>query len=225
MARRLQFALGEWYHCFNRGVDKRNVFEKEYDANRFLMLLYAANAEESIDLFRIRKVRLQDILASERGEPIVAIGAYCLMSNHYHLLLKEVVEGGITSFMRKIGTAYTMYFNANNSRVGHLFSGPFRARHIHNDRYFQKVVEYIHCNPAELLERGWKKGKLQNIHKLQQTLMDYPYSSLKTFASEGNADPIISREVLELAHMRPLGRMLEEARDYYADITKDSFER
>src|SRR3989344_3604281 len=98
-SRRHTLEIGEWYHCFNRGVDKRNLFDNEYDANRFLMLLYLANGTEHVGLYNVEKPRLADVLSDDRGTPIVAIGAYCLMPNHYHLLLKEITEGGITSFM------------------------------------------------------------------------------------------------------------------------------
>lgn len=221
----MHFEVGEWYHCFNRGVDKRGIFENELDANRFLMLLYLANGTESVDLFNIRKPKPENIFATDRGNPIVAVGAYCLMPNHYHVLLEEVVEGGITSFMRKIGTAYTMYFNAKNDRVGHLFCGPFRSRHVGDDRYFQKVIEYVHCNPAELYEPGWKSGKVRSMYRLEDKLTGYPYSSLGSFARKGAANPILSERVFEVAHRRPIGRTLEDAREYYAEIAKDSFER
>ena len=225
MASRMHFAIDEWYHCFNRGVEKRNIFQHEYDANRFLMLLYAANTNEAVDLFSIRKLKLENILGSHREIPIVAIGAYRLMPNHFHLLLKEISEGGITSFMRKVGTAYTMYFNLKNDRVGHLFSGSFRSRHIGNDLYFQKVVEYIHCNPAELYEPRWKKGKVSDIRKLEQKLVEYPYSSLRGFAPNERHNPIISDQVFEIVDYRSVTRMLADARDYYGEIVKDKFER
>ena len=225
MARRMHFEIEEWYHCFNRGVDKRDVFENENDANRFLMLLYLANSNMSVDFFNIKRPRLGDIIQEERGNPIVAIGAYCLMPNHYHLLLKEIVEGGITSFMRKIGTAYTMYFNARNDRVGHLFTGPFRSRHVTGALYFQKMIQYIHCNPAELYEPTWKSGVVRNILQLEKKLIKYPYSSLESFARHETKNSIISPDVFSVADRRSVGRMLTDAREYYADLAKDSFER
>src|SRR3989344_8017211 len=143
MARQISFSKDEWYHCFNRGVEKRKVFQDEFDANRFLMTLYLANGTEPINLYSDRKPELTKTFVLNRGKPIVAVGAYCLMPNHFHLLIKETMEGGITTFMRKLGTAYTMYFNAKNERVGNLFMKPFRARHVGDDRYFQHVLQYI----------------------------------------------------------------------------------
>ncbi len=224
MARRMTFAVEEWYHCFNRGVDKRNLFDNEYDANRFLMLLYLANDTAPVNLFSIRRPRIGEVIQDDRRTPIVAIGGYCLMPNHYHLLLKEVKEGGITSFMRKIGTAYTMYFNSKHERVGHLFTGPFRSRHVADDRYFQKVLQYIHCNPAELYESGWKEGKVRGMQSLERKLLEYPYSSLQSYARK-STNPILSAEGIAIAEKISVSRMVGESREYYADVMKSGLER
>ncbi len=225
MANRAPFEFDEWYHCFNRGVDKRNVFDQEYDANRFLMLLYLANGSKSVTLYNIQKPDIRRIFTEERGEQIVAIGAYCLMPNHYHLLLKEVVEGGISEFMRKVGIAYTMYFNTKNDRVGNLFLRPFRSRHISTDRYFQRVLQYIHCNPAELSEPGWKSGKVRSITALESKLSSYPFSSLQSYIPGNPRSKILSSEGFEIADHPSPRRMIEDARAYYADIAEDRFER
>jgi len=122
--------------------------------------------------------------------------------------------------MRKIGTAYTMYFNRKYGRTGHLFSGPFRAKRIGTDRYFQQALRYIHCNPAEIYEGGWKVGKVRNIASLERKLVDFPYSSLKSFVGGGIAHPILSRDGLELAEKVSASAMLRDARDYYASQMK-----
>ena len=224
MANREPFGVGEWYHCYNRGVEKRKTFEDERDANRFLMLLYLANTTKPVHLFDTHKPKLTKAFETDRGRPIVAVGAYCLMPNHFHLLLKEVNEGGITKFMSKIGTAYTMYFNARNKRVGNLFMKPFRSRHIGDDRYFQHVLEYIHCNPAELYEPGWKAGKVRNARSLEGKLISYPYSSFGSYTGNKAANPILSSDGFEVADQQPVSRMLEDARAYYAQIADANIE-
>ncbi len=225
MVNRAPFTLGEWYHCFNRGVEKRKVFEDEHDANRFLMLLYLANSTESVDLYNIRKPKLEKTLLEDRGDPIVSIGAYCLMPNHFHLLLKEIKDGGITSLMRRVGIAYAMYFNAKYERVGNLFLKPFRSRHIGTDRYFQKVIQYIHCNPVQIYEPDWKSGKVRNMSALEQKLTAYPYSSLQSYLHSGSRNPIISADIFEIVDQPRLSRMLEDARAYYQDIAGKGLER
>ncbi len=220
----MSFSVEEWYHCFNRGVEKRKVFDDEFDANRFLMTLYLANGTLPMSLYSERKPELTKTFATDRGKPIVAIGAYCLMPNHFHLLIKEIREGGIVAFMQKVGTAYTMYFNAKNERVGNLFMKPFRARHVGDDRYFQHVLQYIHCNPAELYEPGWKSGKVKNMRLLQEKLGKYPYSSLRNYTAKEN-NPILSRDGFEIADQLPLSKMLNEARAYYTTIADENLER
>ncbi len=222
---RRPFELEEWYHCFNRGVEKRTVFESELDANRFLILLYLANGIEAIDLFNERKPSLEKAFQVDRGSPIVAIGAYCLMPNHFHLLLKETSEGGITLFMKKVGIAYAMYFNSKNERAGNLFMKPFRSRHVSTDRYFQRVLQYIHCNPAELFESGWKAGKVVNMRTLEKKLLEHPYSSFGSYTGVAAVSPILSKDGFDIANQMPVSRMLEEARAYYAEIAEDGLER
>src|SRR3989338_4388187 len=224
MARQISFSIDEWYHCFNRGVEKRDVFESEYDASRFLMSLYLANGTKPISLHDVDKPELAKAFATDRGKPIVAIGAYCLMPNHFHLLIKEIMEGGIATFMQKVGTAYTMYFNAKNERVGNLFMKPLRARHVGDDRYFQHVLQYIHCSPAELCEPEWKSGKVRNMRLLQEKLIEYPYSSLRSYETKEN-NPILSSDGFEIADQLPISRILKEAREYYAEIAPENLER
>ena len=148
--RRVPFAVDEWYHCFTRGIDKRTTFEDEDDAARFTELLCLANDTKPIERSNFAHTSHQAILEIPRHQTIVSIGAYYLMGNHYHLLLQEKSEGGISKFMQKVGTGYTMYFNEKNDRIGSLFVGPFRSKHIAQDAYLRRVTQYIHLNPAEL---------------------------------------------------------------------------
>jgi len=225
MASRNHLAIDEWYHCYNRGVDKRQIFDNEDDANRFMMLLYLCNSSKPVALYDMHKPELQKAFQEDRDDSLVAIGAFCLMPNHYHLLIKEIIDGGITSFMRKIGTAYTMYFNAKYERVGHLFCGQFRSRHVMNDRYFQKVLQYIHCNPAELYESGWKSGRVRSMSLLEKKLLAYQYSSLAGYSQRQYASPILSHDGFNVAQLLSVSRMLEDAREYYAEVSKERFER
>ncbi len=225
MANRAPFEYGEWYHCFNRGVEKRNVFENEYDAARFLLLLRLANGTDPVRLHALRRIDPSQVIETQCGDRIVSVGAYCLMPNHFHILVKEVTEGGITTFMKKVSLAYTMYFNSKYERVGNLFLRPFRSRHVGTDRYFQKVLEYIHLNPAELYERGWKAGKVGNIRALERRISSYPYSSLKGYLAGHDADPILSRDGFEIAAQRSLSQSLAASREYLAEISEDGLER
>lgn len=199
------FAPGEWYHCYNRGTDKRIIYTKPADYYRFQGILYLSNSTNPFSLNDLVKHdglwTFSTLMNADRGESLVDVGAYALMPNHYHLLLREVQEGGITSYMRKLGTAYTMHFNIKYQRTGVLFAGKFKATHVSNDRYMRRIVNYIHGNPAELFEHGFKKGTVKNFNKLKLFMNEYRYSSFVDYQA-GTIRPesaIINAHVLKEA--------------------------
>src|SRR3989344_8417316 len=114
MERKIIFSEGEFYHLYNRGVEKRPIFSDRNDRERFLRLLFIANSTEPFDFREIADKKYSEI---DRGELLVAIGAYCLMPNHFHLLIREIVPAGISLFMGKLATGYSMYFNKRHGRV------------------------------------------------------------------------------------------------------------
>ena len=114
MANRRPFEIGEWYHCFSRGVDKRRTLQSRTDYQRYIEILYLSNTLDPIHRSNLQNKTHLEIFEIKRGEPIVALAAYCLMPNHFHLLLREIKEGGIALFMQKVGIAYAMYFNIKN---------------------------------------------------------------------------------------------------------------
>ncbi len=213
----------EWYHCYTRGVEKRTVFESTADYKRFVQLLYLANDTKSMERSSLSKELLSEIYSVSRTQPLVNIGAYTLMHNHFHLLLQQNIEGGITSFMRKIGTGYTMYFNLKNKRVGNLFIKPFRSKHIEDDRYLQRVSQYIHLNAAEIFEPEWKQGNVSNIATLTEKMLNYEYSSFRDYNIETPRRP--ERSILSKASFELFGEpylspreLLVEAHEYYASL-------
>jgi len=222
--RRTPFAPNEWYHCFTRGVDKRTVFEDEADFNRFTELLYLANSSETIDRGRIQHLAHANIFSVPRGDTFVSIGAYCLMGNHPHLLIRENKEGGISKFMHKVFTGYTMYFNIKRKRVGNLFVTPFRSKHINDDTYLKRVTQYIHLNPAEVFESGWKGGGAKNLRSLEKKLLEYPYSSMQDYFGteklKGRPERfLLDQEVASLVNGHSLlSEVLSEADVYYKEL-------
>jgi putative transposase len=209
MSRKEPFEIGEWYHCYNRGVDKRTIFLDQSHYERFIKLLYLCN--DSNVSVHIQGETLNEIPLKERGEPFVSLGAYALMPNHFHFLLREDTPNGITTFMRKLMTGYTMYFNIRHERTGALFGGAFKSKHVADDRYLKRLVNYIHANPAELVEPGWKRGEIENPTNTKRFLEEYPYSSLPDYV---NKERLESR-VLEMV----------EIRSYYDTITDVSIEQ
>ncbi len=185
MQRKITFAPGEFYHLYNRGVNKSKIFFDAHDYYRLMMLLYLCNSDTHIhsqNVFRHgKKTSLEAILTSvfstERGEQLVDIGAYCLMPNHFHILVKERMDGGVSLFMQKLGTAYTMYVNKRKTRTGTLYEGPFKATHVAEDNYLKYLYAYIHLNPIKLIDTQWKKNGIRNKGKAEAYLHKYQFSS------------------------------------------------
>jgi putative transposase len=219
--RRDQFGVGEWYHCYSRGVDKRTVFESDEDYERFLQSLYVSNEAGPTNRDNFKHLPHHRILELQRETPLVAIGTYSLMPNHFHLLLKEITEGGITRFMHKVGTSYTMYFNIKNERTGNLFVKPFRSRHVSDDRYFRRVAQYIHLNAAELFEPGWKEGSVRSMHSLEKKIRAYRFSSYMDYLSLSRPEKrILDNDAFDLLQdgLPLLSDVLSESVEYHANL-------
>ena len=195
----------------------------ESDCERFQMLLYTSNSSRPIHISNLRHSQrrgpsMSQALKSERGKQLVEIAAYCLMPNHLHLLLREIDYGGISSFMQKVGTGYTMFFNKKYERTGALFSGKFKATHIGSDAHSRRVINYIHANAAEMYEPAWKDGIVRSEKRLKQQLLTYPYSSLIDY--EGRERPqasILAKDAAqELVDAVPnFKSLLDDARAFY----------
>ncbi len=183
MARKEIFGVGEYYHIYNRGTDQRVIFSSEHDSDRFLSLLYLANGTVSLDLWR-QGGTLKEVASVDRGETLTNICAYCLMPNHFHLLLREKQERGVSTFMQKLATAYTMYFNKKNNRSGGLFQGPFKAKYANTDEYLKYLVSYIHLNPVKIIDPSWKEAGIIDKRKAELFLQKYPYSSYLDFSTQ-----------------------------------------
>lgn len=175
MATRKQtFARDEFYHLYNRGTEKRIIFQDKEDYEHFLFLMYVCNTIKSIELRNIRE-------NFDREETLIDIGVYCLMPNHFHILVREKIEGGISKFMHKLLTAYSMYFNKKYKRTGKLYEGVFKSTHANTDNYLKYLYSYIHLNPAKLIDKNWKEIKNRNTSDLLKYVFNYHYSSLQEF--------------------------------------------
>ncbi len=170
------FAPGEYYHLYNRGTEKRIIFLEEKDYEHFLNLMYLCNS--------IRNVRLSEIGKNfDREQTLIDIGAYCLMPNHFHILVREKSDGGVSKFMLKLMTAYSMYFNKKYERTGKLYEGVFKSTYANTDRYLKYLYSYIHLNPAKLIDKNWKEGKVRNVSTLLKHVFEYHYSSMVEYST------------------------------------------
>lgn len=144
------FVNDYYYHVYNRGVEKRTIFNNRWDYSRFLDLLgYYRNFPQPIKFsdFRRGMRKLQPI---QNQKELITIYAYCLMPNHFHLLLKQENNQGITKFLKQITNSYTRYFNTKYDRIGPLLQGTFKAKLIETDEYLLQLSKYIHKNPIKL---------------------------------------------------------------------------
>lgn len=185
-SRKQSFALGEFYHLYNRGTDKRIIFIDKKDYEHFLFLMYIFNTSKNIELRNIDK-------GFDRGETIVDIGLYTLMPNHFHILVREKIDGGISKYMLKLMTSYSMYFNDKYKRTGKLCEGTFKSTYVNNDKYLKYLYSYIHLNPAKLIDKNWRENKATNRDKLLSYVFSYPYSSLAEY-SKGKFNILNPRE-------------------------------
>lgn len=201
MSRNVSIAPDEFYHLYNRGTDKRVIFDTDTDRDRFLALLYLCNTTEPVHIDEIRKARgstsLQSLLAIEQEEPLIDICAYCLMPNHFHLLVREKEDHGISRFMQKLMTGYTMYFNKLNERTGSLFQGKFKATHADEDNYLKYLISYIHLNPVKLIEPQWKENGIRNRKSAEKFLNGYRHSSYLDYLGESRIESkILNKDAL-----------------------------
>lgn len=190
MTRSFTFAPNEFYHIYNRGTEKRNIFLDTSDYKRFLTLLYLANQSDAVHL-QLQGRTLKELSGERAGEPLIEIAAYCLMPNHFHLLARELEEGGVSKFMQKLMTGYTMYFNKKRERSGSLFQGKFKATHVDDDRYLHYLISYIHLNPVKLIEPKWKETGITDRVAAEQYLARYEPSSYRDYLGEKRVENTI----------------------------------
>ena len=157
-----------------------------------MMLLYLGNSQESFRLdvlINQEHKSFNEILVLDKGEPLVSIGAWCLMTNHFHLLVRQEVDGGITKFMRKLGVGYSMFFNIKYERTGALFGGLFKSKLIGvNDNYMRQLFGYIHINPLEIKFPEWKNKINKSSVEMKKLLKSYRYSSYLDYIGEDRVE-------------------------------------
>lgn len=137
------------------------------------------------------------------------------MPNHYHLLLRQEADHGIPRFMQKLGTAYTMYFNVKNKRVGPLFQGRYKAVHIGDEPYLLHLSRYIHINPLDLEYPKWKEKGVGSPMKARKFLEAYPWSSYRDYLGYNTYPDILDRKLLKTVLGKPT-----EIRNFTQELVK-----
>lgn len=183
---------GEYYHLYGRGIGKNNIFRDDIDRRRFLFsLLYYQSPEKVEQVGRYVKK-----FSSEIGFPVsgrvleiilnsrfVELVCFCLMPNHFHLLVKEKEDGGISAYMQRVLVGHTMYMNTKYQTSGHLFESRYKAVHVQDNRQLLYLSAYIHRNPRELA--AWK-----------DKYFEYPWSSLQDLTEANRWGGLLEADII-----------------------------
>lgn len=186
---------GEYYHIFNRGINKNDIFYNDLDRLRFLFLItHLQSAVSFKNISREIKLLVQsralhscvdkEIIAEICKERFIELVAFALMPNHFHLLIREVQENGIPQYMHKILTAYSKYINIKHEKDGHVLQGPYRIVHVDNNEQLTYLSAYIHRNPRDLT--AWKNKEAM-----------YPWSSYQDYVGANRWHELLSTTYIQ----------------------------
>lgn len=190
----------ELFHTLNRGVDKRKIFLNDQDYFRFIHDLYEFNDQDRVNTSFYYFNQTNDIasrkIERKNRKLLVDIHCFCLMPNHYHLLLSPRVEGGIAKFMKKLNMGYAKYFNQKYTRIGTLFESRYKSVAVKNESHFIHLPYYIHLNPLDLIDKGWRNRTVISYKESIDFLRTYRWSSFLDYIGERNFPSVISQQFL-----------------------------
>ncbi|MEK7498234.1 MAG: transposase [Patescibacteria group bacterium] len=219
---------GEIYHIYNRGVDKRTIFLDDSDYLRAMHDLFEFNDQEPAPNLSYHLNGSKEIGFAQRQRKtrklLVEILAFCLMPNHFHLLVRQLKDRGVTDFMRKFGSGYTNYFNQRYTRSGSLFQGKYKYSHVKTEAQLLHMPMYIHMNPLSLSLPSWREKKIHNAKDAIAYLERYRWSSFLDYVGIKNFPSITQRDfIMKLygntdRYKQETQRWLQERT--YDDITK-----
>ena len=192
--------LHMFYHALNRGVDKRTIFLDTQDYARFVHDMFEFNTTTPAANTHRSRNHMFDLRSRTCGsEKLVDIHGWCLMHNHYHLLLTERAEHGISLFLRKLNVGYAKYFNERYKRSGTLFQGRTKKILMDNEAHFLHILNYIHFNPLDTYEAAheWRTLQISNATGALEYLMGYKWSSYLDYIGTKNFPSILTTNVFQ----------------------------
>lgn len=187
--RKTPLATGEYYHIFNRGVACLPTFLTKSDYRQAITSFsYYKDVKPFMKFSRFKDLSFDEkdsvLKRSENAGKLVDLTCYCLMPNHFHFIIKQLVENGISIFLSKFTNSYTKYFNTKNERVGSLFQGVFKSVHVDSTNQLVHLSRYIHLNP------------LTSFVVPEKKFVSYPWSSLNDYLENKNTlvnpSPVLS---------------------------------
>jgi len=197
------FAAGNIYHVINRGVDKRPIAMDDEDRFRFIHDLFEFNDTGPINNIAYSfqqnsKVIARPYIGIERKprKLLVEILAFCLMPNHYHLLLRPNFDDAVSHFMKRLNMGFARYINEKYKRSGALFQGRFKAMQVTEEAHFIHLPYYIHFNPLDLEVPEWRERELKNYDVAINFLEKYRWSSHLDYLGKKNFPSVTQREFL-----------------------------
>ncbi len=199
------FTEDSYYHIFNRGVEKRDIFleDKDYRFLQTYLFIYLHPLKKVLEKHPDLPLRLYNKNLSEE----VKLIGYCLMPNHFHLLLRQKTRDGISKLMKQVTNAYTLYFNQKYNRVGGLMQGRFKAVPITDDNLLIHILRYIHLNPTS--------------SNLTQEFGTYQWSSYPDFLGKETDLPCSKDEVLSyFSSLENFERFHKDQEDYAKELDK-----
>lgn len=205
--RKTPFILGEYYHIYNRTILNIPEFKEKNNCNRLMQAFLLANSTKSGQAFEYLRNNSKPtydvglinraLEIARKGEKLVDVLCYAIMPDHYHLLIREVREKGITEFIRKCNISIAKYINKRKERRGTIFESRFKSKHIDSNEYLRHLSLYIHLNPLDFIAgKKWREHKLENFNKYKNKLLNYPWSSLGFFLNNASNDIISGHEII-----------------------------
>lgn len=221
MALRPPITVGDIVHTYNRGTRKLDIVHDTLDKEYFLQALFYLNDSHSIpNIFDQLREQYPDLLARfiwpsnwETRDPLVTIHAYILKPNHFHLVLEEIREGGVSLFMQKFGTGFTGRYNIRYKTTGNLFEGSYKYAHVKRDEYLHYLGVYVQIKNAFELYPGGAAAALREFNKAFEFACLYRYGSIGHYLGK-HQTPIIS----VLAHDSPFLEIGKK--DAYKEFTR-----
>jgi putative transposase len=199
-SRKVPLVTGEYYHIYNRSQFSMPIFKKDTDSKALYKTLISYTLTNPPHRLSYEKrYKSNDTEINDYTDRLVSILAYCIMPNHFHLLLKQEVEGGISTYMQRLTLSFVRYYNIKYKQQGHLFESLFKSVLIDSENQLLHVSRYIHLNPTSA--------------RLVKDPLKYPYSSLRYYIHGGEKAPLLFDDILR-----------SKKREYYRNFVYDNLE-